>query len=133
MRSPEFFKRRNGKCPLTYRSHPFEVYDTPKICRRVWEGGGWQLLEFFNYFLPLLGKYSKDTPKKISSESLKINWQFCNWSVVPYTHEKPYHGEDGFNDVKFDTEPDMSRVKVNSISNALWISQRKKLDHIKKK
>ncbi|XP_023319735.1 uncharacterized protein C1683.06c [Eurytemora carolleeae] len=31
--------------------------------------------------------------------------------VVPYTHEKPYHGEDGFNDVKFDTEPDMSRVK----------------------
>jgi len=30
--------------------------------------------------------------------------------VIPYPHEEHYHGLDGFNDVKFDTTPDVGRV-----------------------
>ena len=56
--------------------------------------------------------------------------------MVPYKHEKPYHGEDGFNDVKFDTEPDMSRVKVTSFFLIVKgivqeFHKGNKLDHIK--
>jgi hypothetical protein len=33
--------------------------------------------------------------------------------VVPYINHDQYHGKDGFNDVQFDSLPDLSRVQVS--------------------
>ena len=40
--------------------------------------------------------------------------------VVPYVFPSPpYHGKDGFNDLSFDAEPDVSKVKKESANDAL--------------
>jgi len=39
--------------------------------------------------------------------------------VVPYESDDHYHGNDGFNDVHFDTEPDLSRVKEELAWNVI--------------
>ena len=39
--------------------------------------------------------------------------------VIPYPHEEHYHGEDGFNNVKFPTSPDMRRINKEPAWNVI--------------
>ncbi len=39
--------------------------------------------------------------------------------VVPYDNKEGYHGSDGFNDLKFDSLPDTSRVSSESAVDAI--------------
>ena len=39
--------------------------------------------------------------------------------VVPYNNLDKYHGNDGFNDVHFDDEPDVSRVREESAASVI--------------
>ena len=38
---------------------------------------------------------------------------------MPYRNTDKYHGEDGFNDVAFDSIPDVSRVKEETAASVI--------------
>jgi len=44
--------------------------------------------------------------------------------VVPYGNEGKYHGEDGFNDVSFENEPDISKLKTEKAWNVMSVLSR---------
>ena len=58
-------------------------------------------------------------PDTVGSPDIPVYRGATEALVVPYNNLDNYHGVDGFNDVHFDEEPDVSRVKEEMAASVI--------------